>query len=491
MAKTHSILFVSSEIYPFAKESGIGDFTYSFSLAIRDLGHDIRIMVPKYGSVSERKNRIHEINRLRDIPIPMGSGHEPATVKSSSVNNPRSKVQAYITTNFNYFDSKKGIYRDPRTGKEYSDNPERFIFFSRSVVETCMLLGWYPDIIHCNGWQTAIIPAYIKAAFPSKFKKTKSVFTVHNFQDNVICPEKVFNKAGLPDKAMKKFLDDGKYNFIKGGIEFADYVTTLSPAYAEEVYSDEAASGGLDGFLKNNSKKFAGIRCGIDTWGWNPVKDKIIPGNYDSDFDEYKYTNKVELCNKFGIEYHPKIMIIGMAASLSDDNGIDLLLEAAPEILKDENIKIVFLGKGDPELKKQMTKTAKKFPDQFKIKYATDDELAHLIFAGSDAYAMPSKYEGGGLDLMYALTYGTIPIVRNTGAIKEIAENINESNNEGNAFVFEEYRAEEFAEAVNKAVKLFSDKDAWEEVARTGMSGDYSWQKWALRYEEIYKSITK
>ena len=181
MAKPLSILFVTSEVYPFAKTGGLADVSYSLPLALRELGHDIRVMAPKYGSISERKNRIHEINRLRDIPIPIGETESYATVKSSSINNPRSKVQAYITTNSNYFDANKGFYSDPATGLDYPDNDERFVFFGHSVIQTCMLLGWVPDIIHCNDWQTGILPALIRLKHNDLFAKTKIIYTIHNF----------------------------------------------------------------------------------------------------------------------------------------------------------------------------------------------------------------------------------------------------------------------------------------------------------------------
>jgi starch synthase len=221
MAKALNILFVSSEVYPYSKEGGLADVAYSLPLALRELGHDVRVMTPKYGAISERKNKIHDINRLKDIPIPVGPIFSQATVKSSSIQNPRNKVQAYITTNYDYFDSLKGVYTDPSTGSDYANNAERFIFFNRSVIETCITLEWFPDIIHINDWQTSILPALVKLKFADKFKKTKIVLTIHNISRQGEFALKEFAKTHLPDNAKDIYKFKNKFNFLKGAIQLS------------------------------------------------------------------------------------------------------------------------------------------------------------------------------------------------------------------------------------------------------------------------------
>ncbi len=490
MAKQLSILFVTSEVYPYAKETGLADVSYSLPLAMRELGHDIRVMTPKYGIVSERKNRIHEINRLRDMPIPMGEESEPATVKSSSISNPRNKVQAYITTNQRYFDKNKGIYHDHKTWKLFPDNLERFIFFSRSVVETCLLLGWFPDIIHCNDWQTAVIPAYLRSLFPSKFKKTRSILTIHNFAEQGLAPISMFAKTGLSKDILNNFKHKNQLNLLKGGIIYSNYITTVSPTYAKQILADKELSNGLNSTLKEHSSKFAGIMNGIDNYGWNPKSDIEIESKYDNDVDEYKYNNKVALINRFDLEYSPKIPLIGFVGKLEESKGVDLVIDSLPEMLQN-NVQIVVLGQGSSEAKDKLESLAKENPEKLKVELAFDDSLAHKMEAGSDIFLLPSKNEACGLNLMYSLAYGAVPIVHMTGGFKDVAKQFNPDTLEGNSFTFEEFTKDAFMKAFGSALDLYKDKEKWLSIVANGMNGDYSWSESAAKYDEIYKNVMK
>ncbi len=490
MAKALSILYVSSELYPFAKVGGKADSSYSLPLALRDLGHDMRVMLPKYGSVSERKNKIHEINRLRDIPIPIGEGAEPATVKSSSVNNPRSKVQAYITTNQKYFEANKGIYFDIKTGVDFKNNVERFIYFNRSVIETCMLLGWYPDIIHCNDWHSAMIPAFARVLFPAKFKKTKIIFTIHNFAHQGVMPLSGFKLTGLPEEALAAFKHKNQINLTKGAMHYANYITTTSPSYAEQLLADKKHGNGLNTILKERQDTFRGIRNGIDTWTWNPETDSLITKKYAFDYEDYKYDNKIAMINKFDFEYNPKTPLVSMVTRLADNKGIGLFIDAADEIFK-EDIQFVMLAWGNPELRDKVQQIADKYPEKFKFKYAQDDSLAHELIAGSDIMIFPSEYEPSGLTMMYALAYGTLPIARLTGAYKDLGEVINPEAGTGNCFGFEKYETKGLLEAFKASLESFKNKEAWETLAKNAMDGDYSWQGHVKMYDEIYKLVVK
>jgi starch synthase len=488
MAKSLSILFVSSEVYPFAKESGIGDVAFSLPLALKELGHDVRIMLPKYGTISERKNRIHEINRLKDMPIPMGDVEELATVKSSSVQNSRNKVQAYITTNYNYFDAKKGVYHDPVTWEEYPDNAERFIFFNRSVVETCMLLGWYPDIIHCNGWQTALIPAYVNHVFADKFVNTKTVFTIHNLATQGESPLAVFNKTGMPEEIKTHFKHKNKFNFMKGGIVFADRVTTVSENYAAEVLKDKSLNNGLDKVLKDKGEAFTGILNGIDKCTWDPRKDKSIPKRYEDDFAEYKINNKAELINLADFDYKPKTPLIGMITRIDEQKGIPLLLESIDDLMQ-LDIQLLILGKGDDNLKDLVKAAAEKYPEKMKFVDEFNEKMAHMVEAGSDFYLMPSKFEPCGLNLMYSIVYGTMPIVHGVGGIVETAFDVDKDSEKGNSIVFNSYAKDSLVEAVKRATELFADKDKFRDLVSKSMEQDHSWNKSIDKYVEIYQSL--
>ena len=490
MAKQLSILFVTSEVYPYAKESGLGDVSFSFPLAMRELGHDIRVMTPKYGIVSERKNKIHEINRLRDMPIPIGDETDLATVKSSSIANPRHKVQAYITTNSKYFDQKKGIYHDAKTWEEFPDNAERFIFFCRSVVETCMLLGWYPDIIHCNDWQTAIIPAFLRTLYPNKFKKTRSILTIHNAENQGVLPLSMLSKTGLSKEVLPTIKHKNMINILKAGIVYSNYVTTVSKSYEKQLLTDKEHTNGLNSVIKEHAGKFCGIMNGIEPFLWNPATDDLIASKFEGDFDDYKYNNKAVLAKEFELEFEPNVPIIGIINKITETKGFGLLIEALPDILK-KDVKVVILGQGDAEMKEKLAKLAKKNSEKLACRFEINDSLAHKIEAGSDIYLLPSKIEPFGLNLMYSLAYGALPVVHKTGGFEEVGRDYNNETGEGNCFMFEKFEKLDFVNAVMRALEVYKNKNLRSEIALRSMSCDYSWGESAQKYDEIYRAIMK
>jgi starch synthase len=358
------------------------------------------------------------------------------------------------------------------------------------VIETCLVLGWYPDIIHCNDWQTALVPAFAKVLFPKEFRKTKIVFTIHNFNQQGVFPGMDYKITGLPVSIKAKFRHKNRFNFIKGALLYSDFVTTVSPSYAQELLNDKENTDGLNSFLKDNKKKFKGIINGIDPYTWNPKKDNEIEMKFDGNFEEYKYTNKVALLNKMGLEYNPKTAVIGMITRLDQQKGVDLLIEAADKILK-EDVQIIILGKGDADIRKKLTRIAKKYPDKFKVKFGMDEPRAHLIEAGSDMFLLPSLLEPCGLNLMYSLIYGSIPIVRRTGGMKDVAEGFNPNTKKGNSFVFDDYKASELVKTIQNALIIFKDQELWETLAKNGMEGDYTWKKSAKEYDEIYRMLMR
>lgn len=491
MAKSLSVLFVTPEVYPLSKESGIADVSFSLPLALRDLGSDVRVMVPKYGNVSERKNRIHEINRLKGMPVQMGKIEEAATVKSSSINNPRTKVQAYITTNHTYFDQYKGVYHDPATGLEFPNIDERFIFFCKTVIETCRILNWYPDIVHCNDWQTAIVPAMAKLLYPKEFRKTKFVLTIHNFYHQGDFPASVYGKTGLPEKIKDEFLHKKRFNMLKAGILYADHITTVSQTYRDEIFLDKKFGNGLNSVLKQRIDDFTGILNGIDPWLWNPAKDEVIADKFKGDFEEYKYNNKVALINKFDLEFHPRIPLFAMSTKIEETKGIQLLIDSADKIFK-ENIHVVVHGQGEnKELKASLNKLAKKYSKNLKVIYGIDDDLAHQMEAGSDFYIYANEFEPSGLKLMYSNIYGSVPIVHKTGGLYETVKPWDEKTGEGNAIVLDSYNASSLQKAIKRAVELFKEREKYSELAQRNMEIDYSWGDNAKEYNEIYKRLNK
>jgi starch synthase len=489
MAKSLSILFVTSEVFPFIRVGELGDISHSYTLAMREFGNDVRVMFPKYGVISERKNRIHEINRLRDMPIPVGEKVELATVKSSSINNPRAKVQAYITCNFCYYDQRKAVYDDPKTGSPLSDNDERFIFFSRSVIETCLILGWFPDVIHCNDWQTCLIPAFAKVLFPNKFKKTKFLLSINNFHEQGVFPENSFDKTLLPADVKSKFIHKNKFNFLKGGIEYSDFITTHSPAYLQEILQSTTYSNGLNKTLLEKEGKTLGLNIGIDQWVWMPNHDNDIKQKFESDFFSYKVTNKKDLLSKFGLEYGDE-PLIGMISNLTDSSGISVFLEAVPNLFA-QDIKIVMLADGENDYKNQLKKVAKDYPTKFSIKFGLENSLLHQIFAGSDIFLIPSKYESNGWKALTSLSYGTVPVARATGANLEFIKDYKTGNDGGNGFLFNDFKADSLIKALGLALQKFKIRTEWEDLALRIMETDTSWGPSLKKYDEIYRTILK
>jgi len=490
MSKSLSILYVTSEVYPFVKVGSIGDISYSFSLAVRDFGHDIRVMLPKYGNISERKNKIHEINRLKDIAIPIGKDFDPATVKSSSIANPRVKVQIYITTNNRFFDQIKAIYTDPVTGIDVPNNDERFIYFNKTVVETCMLLGWVPDIIHCNDWQTALIPAYVKQMFPDKFRKTKVIFTIHNFSRQGIFPSATFDKTGFGKDIKKNFIYKNNFNFMKSALYYADYITTDSEEYANEILKDTKYSDGLNKMLIERTEKFAGISMAYDNYQWNPKNDPDLHKKFTDKIEPFKTANKKELVKLSGLEYHQNIPLIGMVSKINAHKGIPQFIEQAENILK-EDLQIVFLGEGNHELMNKLKKIAKNHPNNFFYKPDTDDSFAHLIMAGADMALLPAIYSPNGLTGLYALNYGTVPIANLTGSLKEFLIPYKADTKSGNSYVFNFDDPVNMLKSIKEAMEEFKNKDNWLALAKNCMNNGVNWEKSVKKYDDIYKLVLK
>lgn len=492
MSKPLNILYVSSEVEPFAKTGGLADVSAALPKAIKESGHEIRIIMPRYRFISERKFKLHDIIRLKDIPVPVGNGTELGNVKSSFISNLKEKVQVYFLDNAKYF-GRDGIYQSPVGKKDYQDNDERFIFFCHGVLETLKRLGWQPDIIHCNDWQTGLIPAYLKTLYSADpfFKSVKTVFTIHNMAYQGSFSQDSFKKSGLPSDLFK--LDGveayGKFNFLKTALFFADTITTVSQKYAEEICSSPELGAGLNGFLSHRKKDLHGILNGIDYQQWDPLQDEHVYRKYDVKSIEAKIDNKKALTKRFGLQYDETIPLVGAISRLVDQKGFDLVLEAMDDLMK-MNIQFVLLGSGDPKVEKKFEAYQKKYNSKMGVFFGFDDELAHLIEAGSDMFLMPSQYEPCGLNQMYSMRYGTIPVVRATGGLDDTVEDYAGSG-KGTGIKFEKYDAKELVKAVHRAVKLYEQSDEWKKIMRNGMSKDFSWGHSARKYVSLYKELLK
>lgn len=490
MSKALNILFVTSETEPFAKTGGLADVSGALPQIIRELGHEIRIMMPRYGTISERKFKLHDVIRLREIPIPVGNTEIIGHVNSSFISSLKAKVQVYFLANKGLYD-RAGLYSDPHSKKDYADNDERFIFFCRGVLETLKKLGWQPDVIHCNDWQTGLIPAYLKTIYKDDpfFKDVKTIFTIHNLGYQGAFPDTSFDKTGLPGDTftLEGVECYGKLNFMKAGLVYSDIITTVSEKYAKEITTAEYGAG-LDGVLKKRKKNLLGLLNGIDYSVWNPETDSLIESRYDAKSLEAKEENKIALVKRFGLEYKENVPVIGLITRLVDQKGIDLIKEAADQIMK-LDIQFIMIGAGEKHYHDFFEQLRKKYPKKAGIMFGMNEEIAHLIEAGSDMYLMPSRYEPCGLNQMYSLKYGTVPIVRATGGLDDTIQDVKGSN--GTGFKFKNYASKDLLKAIQRAITAYGNKKTWQKIMRNGMAKDFSWESSAKKYINLYRSISK
>jgi starch synthase len=489
MAKELKILYVSGEVVPFAKTGGLADVAGALPQVITDIGNEVRIMMPKYGSINDRKFRIHDVLRLKDIKIPVGVKEELLSVKVTAL--PSSKVQIYFLHNAGYF-GREGLYVSPSTKKDYQDNDERFTFFCRGVLETLKMLGWKPDIIHCNDWMTALIPAYLKIVYKDDpfFKNIKTVFTVHNLAYQGQFPKVSFDKTGLPESA---FSPEGvefyeQMNFMKAGLMYSDIITTVSEKYAEEIRLDEDYGAGMNGVLQYRKKDLYGILNGIDYSIWNPETDALLENHFSPANLSGKAENKKALCKRFKFEYKEDTPIIGIISRFDMQKGFDLIDEVGDKMMK-LGIQLVVLGSGDKKYQDMFSTLASKYPDKIGTYFGFSDELAHLIEAGSDMFLMPSKYEPCGLNQMYSMRYGTIPVVRLTGGLADTVRPYSAKTGKGNGFGFEKFSGTDLYKTVKEAVEIYQNRKVWHRLMQSGMSENFSWENSAQKYIAIYKKL--
>jgi starch synthase len=491
-AKKYKILFVTSEVVPFVKTGGLADVSAALPQTLAELGHEVRIVVPKYGAVDDRKYKIHEVVRLKDLTVQIGNKEVVFSLKSCFLPGQRVRVQIYFLDNQEYFGSRNSLYVDPMTGKDYKDNDERFILLSLSIAELIQKLGWIPDIIHCNDWQCGLVPAYLKAAAEDNelFNNFKTLFTIHNLAYQGIFPVTTFKKTGLPEQlnSKKGIQLNGKINFMKSGLIHSDVINTVSNTYAHEIRTSDEYGSGLKDVLSKRKNDLYGIINGIDTKVWNPEKDKHLPKKYNFKSIEAKQVNKEALTSRFGLEYKKDVPVFGIISRLYDSKGLDLIQKVFPDLMK-LDLQFIVLGTGDNKYHKFLDKMSHKYKSKFACYLGFSDELAHLIEAGSDIFLMPSKYEPCGLNQMYSLTYGTIPIVHETGGLADTVIRYNEKTGEGTGFSFKKYDSKEFLKEIKRALKIFNDKKAWLKIVKAGMKTDFTWNSSAKKYIDLYKTI--
>jgi starch synthase len=475
------ILFASSEAVPFAKTGGLADVSGSLPRVLAEMGHEVFLILPKYRSIDEKRFPLTKTGITLKVPIALRV--ETAEVYScESV--PR--FHSLFLRKDAYYDRDQ-LYGTP--SGDFEDNAERFTFFSRALLEAALALDINPDIIHCNDWQTGLAPVYLKTLYrnSSSLKPAASVFTVHNigYQGLFWHYDLQLTNLGWELFTPQALEFYGKINFLKAGMVFADAVTTVSRKYMEEIQTPEFGAG-LDGVLRDRKEDLYGILNGVDYDEWSPAKDPFIREQYGPADLKGKRACKADLQREFGLELRPEIPLIGMISRLDEQKGFDLI-EAIMEKLMELGPQCVLLGTGKEKYHLLLESLQKKYPQQLGVKIAFNNVLAHKIEAGADMFLMPSRYEPCGLNQIYSLKYGTVPIVRATGGLDDTIADFNPLSAAGNGFKFRDYTASCLLEAIQRALQAYRDRPLWENLMVRGMLADFSWERSASEYLKVYQ----
>lgn len=476
-----NIMFASSEVTPFAKTGGLADVSAALPKALSKLGHNIKIVMPRYYNINPANLEKLPFN----IGVPVGGlGTLWAGVYKTLL--PGSSVEVYFI-DYEEFFGRSGIYTD-YNGYSYPDNDKRFIFFTIAVFELALALKFDVDIFHFNDWQTAAGTALLKYRYNWLFPKSKSVLTIHNLEHQGVFGKDAFNYLMIDWRHFNlyEFEAMGLTNLLKGGIAAADKITTVSPTYAKEIQTPEFGFG-LQEHIKAHSYKLVGILNGVDYDEWNPKTDTLIPFNYDIDSLEKKTKNKLALQEKMGLKKNEKKCLIGLVSRFAKQKGIELIA-ASMEGLLHLNADFVFLGSGEKWAEGFFSDVSAKYPN-FRVYVGYNNELAHLIEAGSDLFLMPSMFEPCGLNQMYSMRYGTPPIVRAVGGLNDSVENYNPFSKDGTGFKFYDPTRDALINTTKWAVDTYYLDAGYKIIQKRGMQKRFSWEKSAKEYEKIYKEL--
>jgi len=483
---------VSAECLPFAQAGGLGDVIGALPVELQKLGVEASVIIPRYGFIDLQKFGFQPYHVSAGTRVPFGWEETSYDVQVSTL--PGSPVKVYLIGNDHFF-NREGIYFDPHSGRDYGDQSDRWIFFNRAAIE--FLRSEFPaiDVIHCHDHQTALIPAYLRKFYrrDGKFEKTGCVYTIHNLGYQGMFPRGVMWRAGFNEAEFyptSPFEFYGAFNFMKVGIVYADLITTVSPTYAREIQESKEIGYGLEGVLRERSRDVIGILNGIDVNAWNPATDPLIPAHYDVANIRGKSRNKLALLREFGLdESRVKVPLLAMISRIELQKGFDLLLTILDEVLS-RNLSFVLLGTGNKDTERYLAKTIhERHRGKASVRFAFEQRLAHLIEAGADIFLMPSKYEPCGLNQMYSLRYGTVPVVHATGGLADTVVDYNPATGEGTGFRFVAHDPDQFKAAIDRALAVYANRPSWIKLMKNGMRQDFSWRRSARTYVDVYNRL--
>ncbi len=478
------ILIAASEAVPFSKTGGLADVVGALPQVLAREKLEVAVVVPRYKSTKLEKAKVLS----ESLTIPLGPQlHFPRILEA-----PRKAKVRWLLVDYPPFFDRDQLYVGP-DGKDQPDNPERFSLFSRCVLEIAKSV-FRPDVIHCHDWQAGLVPVLLRTAYAHDpaLQKIPVLFTIHNLGYQGLFPGDALMRAGLPEELFSvdgmEFY--GQVNFLKGALLYSDAVSTVSARYAQEIQTPEYGFG-LEGVLRQRAGRVFGILNGVDYKEWDPAVDPLIAAKYKASALDGKQACKLDLLRAFGLpQSDAELPLIGIVSRFTRQKGADLIAEVADRLLS-ERIRLVALGTGEPEYEALFRQLAARFPDRVAVKIAYDNVLAHKIEAGADMFLMPSRYEPCGLNQIYSLRYGTVPIVRATGGLDDTIEEFDSTTGKGTGFKFASYSGAALLGAVSRALSAFSDRAKWTRLMKNGMAKDLSWQRSAREYRKLYLELAR
>jgi len=474
------IVHIASEVFPYMKTGGLADVVGALSSTQADSGHEVSVIIPGYRLALSHTDAAHNERRLR-LKIEMGEKFISGEVRVFS---PKRNLSIYLICRDEFFDRRNPYGTGER---DYEDNAERFVFFSKSTVETIRLLDLQPDIVHSHDWQAALVPIFLRYSERryGLTLATKTILTIHNIAYQGLFPSAIFDLTNLPAQlnSVEGLEYYGQVNLLKGGILFADQVTTVSPQYAKEIQTTEFGFG-LDGVVRSRGEDIVGLINGVDTKVWNPKTDALLPARYSSTDLKGKAVCRTALLREAGFNPHFNGPIFGIVCRLVEQKGMDLVLANESFFLK-ENCRLVILGSGEQKIEARIRELQNQAPDRVFLNPKLDEAMSHLIEAGSDFFVMPSLFEPCGLNQMYSQIYGTIPIVSKVGGLVDTVIDIDADSKRGTG-IMHEPNAAALGVALKRALKLYDEKTSYQLVQKRGMETDFSWKNATVGYERLY-----
>ncbi len=479
------ICLAASELTPYAKTGGLADVSAALAVYFTEQGHDLRLLMPMYAAIDESELDITVVPELRGMEIQVAG----QTISCSIV---RASSDAFPTPV--YMLKCPALFHGQEFYGGY-DEHVRFAVLSRASIEMCQRLKFAPDIFHVHDWHTALVPLYLKSVYgwDTLFENTKTVLTIHNIGYQGVFGNSVLADIGLEgstDLLDQEDLYYGRVNFMKTGVTHADLLTTVSPTYAREILDAEYGMG-LEHALRARHGSLVGILNGVDYGEWNPETDDLIPANYSARDLAGKEENKKALLEEMGLEFDLEQPVIGMVTRLTYQKGIELVQQVVPDLMRLRNFSLVALGSGEYEYEQFFEWLIKEFPGRAGFYRGFNNELAHLIEAGSDLFMMPSRYEPCGLNQMYSLRYGTVPLVRATGGLADSVQHFDPKSGQGTGVVFHDFDANGLKWAMNAALDLYDNRHAWKQIVHNGMEQDYSWAEQGEKYIRLFRKLLK